>query len=200
MPDATSFAVTKPPTQAYESLAIAATHSPGATRRCAADGTIGEPIGEAERSRPLHQRTETGLPASMFPVSTAKEQELVERMKRLRVDEADIEESFVRSGGHGGQNVNKVSTCVVLVHRPSGTMVKCQQERSQALNRFHARRMLLDKIERALLGKQSEAAARIAKIRRQKRKRSKRAQEKIVAAKRERGETKALRAKVRREE
>jgi len=133
----------------------------------------------------------------MFPVSPAKEDELVARMAALGIREQDLDESFVRSGGHGGQNVNKVATCVVLVHRPSGTMVKCQRERSQAMNRFYARRLLVDKIERAQLGKESEEAARVAKIRRQKRKRSKRAKEKMVTEKRQRGETKQLRSRVR---
>ena len=68
-------------------------------------------------------------------------------MAALGVSEADLEESFVRSGGHGGQNVNKTSTCVMLAHRPTGLQVKCQATRQQGLNRFIARRLLLDKIE-----------------------------------------------------
>lgn len=133
----------------------------------------------------------------MFPVSAAKQQALAERFDRLGIREEDIDESFVRSRGHGGQNVNKVSTCVVLVHRPTATQVRCQRERSQALNRFHARQLLADKIERRILGAASAAAQRIAKIRRQKRRRSRRAQEKILQGKHARAETKALRAAVR---
>jgi protein subunit release factor B len=68
-------------------------------------------------------------------------------MAALGVRETDIEESFVRSGGHGGQNVNKVATCVMLLHRPSGVQVECQDTRQQGLNRFLARKLLLDKIE-----------------------------------------------------
>ena len=81
-----------------------------------------------------------------FPVSPKKEKQLSERMQALGVRERDIEEQFVRSSGAGGQKVNKVSTCVLLHHRPSGVRVKCQEERSQALNRFLARRILLGKI------------------------------------------------------
>lgn len=119
-----------------------------------------------------------------FGVSPDKEQALAARMEKLGIREEDILEKFIRSGGHGGQNVNKVATCVYLKHLPSGVEVKCQQERSQALNRFLARRILADKIETAILGKQSEEEQRIAKIRRQKRKRSKRAKDKMLADKR----------------
>jgi protein subunit release factor B len=119
-----------------------------------------------------------------FGVSPDKEQALAERMEKLGIREADIVEKFIRSGGHGGQNVNKVATCVYLKHLPTGFEVKCQQERLQSLNRFLARRILTDKIETAVLGKRSEEEQRIAKIRRQKRKRSKRAKEKMLADKR----------------
>ena len=132
----------------------------------------------------------------MFPVSRAKAQALGERLQRLGVREDDIEESFVRSSGKGGQNVNKVATCVVLLHRPSGTQVKCQRERSQALNRFHARQLLADKIERQILGEASAEAQRIAKLRRQKRRRSRRAKEKMLADKHARAAIKASRARV----
>ena len=121
---------------------------------------------------------------AIFSVRPDKEQALAERMEKLGIREADILEKFIRSGGHGGQNVNKVATCVYLKHLPTGFEVKCQQERFQSLNRFLARRILVDKIETAILGKQSAEEQRIAKIRRQKRKRSKRAKEKMLADKR----------------
>ena len=112
---------------------------------------------------------------------------------RLGVREEDIVEKFIRAQGAGGQNVNKVSTCVYLRHLPTGVEVKCQQERSQALNRFLARRILLKKIESRILGRVSEEQKRIEKIRRQKRKRSRRAKLKILEAKRRHSEKKTLR-------
>jgi protein subunit release factor B len=120
----------------------------------------------------------------VFPVSPSTENKLTERMRTLGVREEDIDESFVRSSGAGGQNVNKTSTCVVLVHKPTGLTVKCQEARSQGLNRFLARRLLLDRIEEKRVGVLSAEKHRIEKIRRQKRKRSRRAKDKMLANKR----------------
>ncbi|MFB3897292.1 MAG: peptide chain release factor-like protein [bacterium] len=132
---------------------------------------------------------------SRFPVSAVKEKELDERMQQLGVNEAEFTETFIRSSGKGGQHLNKTSTCVVLVHQPTGLSVRCQQERSQALNRFLARRILLDKIEAKQLGLKSAQEQAREKIRRQKRRRSRRAKEKILAEKKYLATKKALRSK-----
>jgi len=126
-----------------------------------------------------------------------KEKSLREMMARLGVREEDIVERFIRAQGPGGQNVNKVSTCVYLCHLPTGIEVKCQEERSQAQNRYRARQILLEKIERVILGKLSEEQKRIEKIRRQKRRRSRRAKLKILESKRRHAAKKFLRASVR---
>ena len=130
---------------------------------------------------------------SLFPISPEKETQLLRRMTALGVRETDIEESFVRSGGHGGQNVNKTSTCVMLLHRPTGLQVKCQATRQQGLNRFLARRLLLDKIEARKTGFVAAQRAEIEKIRRQKRKRSRRAKARMLADKAHQAEKKATR-------
>ena len=103
-----------------------------------------------------------------FNVSKAKETALKKKFDSLKIKESDLEEHFIRSSGSGGQKVNKTSTCVYLKHLPSGIEVKAQQERSQSLNRFLARRILAEKIETAVLKKQSAALKRIAKLRKQK--------------------------------
>ena len=132
-----------------------------------------------------------------FGVGKEKQKALKDKMARLGVREEDIIEAFIRSQGPGGQNVNKTSTCVYLKHIPTGIEVRCQKERSQALNRFLARRILVNKIETLVLGDLSEERQRIEKIRRQKRRRSRRAKLKMLESKRKHGEKKLLRAPVR---
>ena len=129
-------------------------------------------------------------------VTAEKEKAIMARMQLLGVAEGDFEESFIRSSGPGGQKVNKSSSCVYLVHLPTGLAVKCQRERSQSLNRFLAKRLLLDKIERKQKGFIAAEKERLEKIRRQKRKRSRKAKEKILIAKHKQSEKKSFRSKV----
>ncbi len=133
---------------------------------------------------------------SAFPVSPEKEIQLAQRMAALGVREADIEETFVRSGGHGGQNVNNTSNCVMLLLRPTGLQVKCQATRQQGLNRFIARRLLLDKVEALKRGYVAAQRAEVEKIRRQKRRRSRRAKNRMLADKAHHADKKASRRPV----
>jgi protein subunit release factor B len=103
-----------------------------------------------------------------FGVTERKSEELTRRMQACGLRETDIKETFVRSGGAGGQHVNKTSTCVHLKHIPTGLTVKVQKSRSQSLNRFYARRQLCELLENQQLGKASPEAKRIEKIRKQK--------------------------------
>jgi peptide chain release factor len=133
---------------------------------------------------------------SSFSVSPDRLAQVEQRMGALGVREADVEETFVRSGGPGGQKVNKSSSCVMLLHRPTGLRVKCQSSRHQAMNRLLARQLLLDKIERMQKGRVEQQRAEIEKARRQKRKPSRAAKERMLADKAYRGERKRLRSRV----
>jgi peptide chain release factor len=132
----------------------------------------------------------------MAAILTDKEAGLRARLERLGVREQDLEERFVRSRGPGGQNVNKTSTCVLLHHPPSGLRVRCQETRSQALNRFLARRRLADAIERRLRGAAAHRSAEAEKVRRQKRRRSRRARAKMLADKAHQAAKKERRSRV----
>lgn len=109
-------------------------------------------------------------------ISPDKIKALDERMRDLGIRETDMEERFVRARGRGGQKVNKTSSCVHILHVPSGIEVKCQETRSREANRFFARRILADKYEDMISGRDSPAAREAARIRRQKKRRVRRAQ------------------------
>ena len=126
-----------------------------------------------------------------------KEGHLAARMRKLSVFEADIIEKFVKGSGPGGQKLNKTSSCVYLLHKPSGIEIKCQRERSQSLNRFLARRELCDRIEERILGALSRRQQEREKIRRQKRRRSRRQKEQMLQRKHFQSEKKHLRQRIR---
>jgi peptide chain release factor len=116
---------------------------------------------------------------SKFGVSPEKERALEARLRTLQIHEEDLEETFIRSSGPGGQHVNKTSTCVRLMHRPSGFSVKVQSSRSQGLNRFLARRLLADRLEQQLRGAASPQEQQRDKIRRQKQRRVRRTKQRL---------------------
>ena len=132
----------------------------------------------------------------IFPVSEEKSNALVKRMEKLGVQESDLEESFIKGSGSGGQKVNKTSSVVQLLHVPSGIEIKCQRGRSQAMNRFHARRELCDKMEEKIEGVKTAKKQAQEKIRRQKRRRSRRQKARMLDDKKKQGEKKTRRRRV----
>jgi len=128
-----------------------------------------------------------------FGIRPDKESQLQQRMAALGIRESDLVERFVRGSGAGGQKINKTSSCVYILHKPTGIEVKCQRERLQSLNRYLARRELCDRVEAkqrgVVLARQQEAE----RIRRQKRRRSRRQKARMLADKRHHAEKKAQR-------
>ena len=114
-----------------------------------------------------------------FGVTQKKQDELKARMASLELCEEDIQESFIHSSGPGGQRVNKTSSCVYLKHLPTDLEVKMQQDRSQALNRYYARKRLCELLEQKKLGSKSPAALKAEKIRKQKQRRTRRSRKKL---------------------
>ena len=118
---------------------------------------------------------------SKFGVSPEKEEALLRKMNDLGIKESDLDEKFIRSQGPGGQNVNKVSTCVQIKHIPTGITVKSQEDRSQSVNRFLARRTLLSKLEEKLTGNPTKDQLKIRKIQKQKKRRKRKTKTKLEA-------------------
>lgn len=129
-----------------------------------------------------------------FPVELKPK--TLRKAKELDVKPEDIEEQFIRGSGHGGQKVNKTSSTVRLKHLPTGIEIRCQEHREQSKNRMTAYRLLIDKIEDEVKGKESERAKKIFKLRKQKKRRSKKAKEKLLEIKRQRKEKKERRKPV----
>ena len=128
-----------------------------------------------------------------MPVSSEKEEKLAAELKRLGIREEDLEETFIRGSGAGGQKINKTSSCVRLQHLPSGLEVRCQDSRSQSLNRYHARQRLVELMLEKKEGEKSKRQQKAEKIRRQKRRRSRRSKEKMLKEKKRQAAKKQLR-------
>ena len=129
-------------------------------------------------------------------VTKSKQDRLAVRMNKLCVREKDLVEKFILGSGRGGQKRNKTSSCVYLRHVPTGIEIKCQRERSRAVNRYLARQELCNRIEERMLGEKSARRQREEKIRRQKRRRSRRQKEKMLEGKHKQAEKKKLRRSV----
>lgn len=129
-----------------------------------------------------------------FPVELSFKS--LEKAKKLAVFPEDIDEKFIRGSGAGGQKINKTNSCVWLRHLPTGTEVKVQEHRERAANRKTAYRLLINKIEDQVLGKRSERQKKIFKLQKQKKRRSRKAKEKMLEAKRRRGQIKSSRKKI----
>lgn len=126
-----------------------------------------------------------------FPVELPPD--YVAKAVKLKIFAGDIEEQFVRGSGKGGQKINKTSSCVLLRHGPTGIEVRCQDHREQSKNRISAYKRLIRKIEVEILGEKSELARKIFKLQKQKKRRSRRAKERMVDEKKRRGALKDLR-------
>ncbi|MDH3982248.1 MAG: peptide chain release factor-like protein [Kiritimatiellaceae bacterium] len=133
----------------------------------------------------------------MRMITADKWEKLHGRMEKLQITESDLEEHFIRGSGSGGQKINKTSSCVQLNHGSSGVEIRCQKTRSQADNRYWARKELCERIEENRLGEKSAKQQAFEKIRRQKRRRSRRAKAKMLDEKTKQGSKKRLRGRVR---
>lgn len=126
---------------------------------------------------------------------TPKKKKLRLEMRKLKILEKDLEEKFILGSGKGGQKVNKTASCVYLKHYPTNIKIKCQQTRSRELNRYYARKELVERIKEITQQELSKKQKLIFKIRKQKQKRSKRAKEKMKIEKQTRSSIKKQRRK-----
>lgn len=113
-------------------------------------------------------------------LSKEKQDALKQKMQSLGISEDDLVEKFILGSGSGGQKINKTSSCVYLKHLPTGIEIKCQKERSRELNRFYARRFLVEEIEKRLFQRKTAKIQENEKIRRQKKRRTRRQQLKTL--------------------
>ena len=118
---------------------------------------------------------------------------LKKKMKKLNIIENDLIEKYVLGSGRGGQKIQKTHNCVYLKHKPTGIEIKCQQERSRALNRYLARRLLCQKIEEKIFKEKSEKQKKLFKIRKQKKRRSRKAKQKMIEEKKKLSQKKEFR-------
>ena len=129
------------------------------------------------------------------PISPHKIKDVNDRLEALGVSVEELKEEFIKGSGAGGQKINKTSSCVQLTDVTTGIVIKCQQSRSREQNRFFARRLLLEKLENIVLGKESAKARKEHKIKARKKRRSRRSKEKLLADKKINAQQKALRKK-----
>lgn len=126
-------------------------------------------------------------------INPSKIKALEEELAEVGIHEDDLIEKFILGSGPGGQKINKTNSCVYLKHIPTGFEIKCQKGRSREINRYYARKELIEKIKDQILHIQTKKKAAIAKLKKQKKRRSRKSQEKTLQAKRERSEVKSNR-------
>ena len=128
-------------------------------------------------------------------INKDKWEKLTEWMMRLHITDADLVEKFILGSGKGGQNLHKTASTVYLKHLPSGLEVKCQESRSRDDNRYFARERLCEKLHAIISDEKTKAQQQLEKLKRQKKRRSRRAKQKMLDEKSRQGQLKGLRKK-----